>query len=176
MAADPADGWMRPLGSTALRVSAVCMGGSQLGSLPEVFGTTVSESAALDVIHRVLDSPIRFLDTSNGYSNGLSEYRIGRAIAEYGGLPHDFVISTKVDPRDGDYSGARVRQSVRESSERLQMETLPVVLLHDPEYYSFELLTEPGGAVDTLNELRDAGEIGHIGVAGGDTRELARYL
>ena len=38
------------------------------------------------------------------------------------------------------------------------------------------MLTEPGGAVDALVELRDAGEIGHIGVAGGDTREIRRYV
>ena len=38
------------------------------------------------------------------------------------------------------------------------------------------MMTEPGGAVDALVELRDAGEIGHIGVAGGDTREISRYV
>jgi D-threo-aldose 1-dehydrogenase len=60
--------------------------------------------------------------------------------------------------------------------ERLGIGRLPIVFLHDPEFHPFEVITEPRGAVDVLVELRDAGEIGHIGVAGGDTREISRYV
>jgi D-threo-aldose 1-dehydrogenase len=168
--------WIRPFGGTGIDVSAVCMGGSQLGSRPEIFGREVLEEAAVSLVRQVFDSPIRFLDTSNGYSDGRSESRIGRAVREHGGLPADFVISTKVDPKNGDYSGARVRASVQESGDRLGIGRLPIVFLHNPEFYEFERLTEPGGAVDTLVELRNAEEIGHIGVAGGDTREIFRYV
>jgi D-threo-aldose 1-dehydrogenase len=169
-------GWLRPFGRTGITVSAICMGGAQLGSLPELFGYEVTEQNAIGLVRRVLDSPIRFLDTSNGYGGGRSEERIGRAVRDHGGLPIDFVISTKVDALDGDYSGERVRTSVRESMERLGIGRLPIVFLHDPEFHPFDVITEPGGAVDVLVELRDAGEIGHIGVAGGDTREISRYL
>jgi D-threo-aldose 1-dehydrogenase len=168
--------WLRPLGSTGLTVSAICMGGAQLGSMPELFGYEVTEDAAVDLVRQVMDGPIRFLDTSNGYGGGRSEERIGRAVEQHGGLPADFVISTKVDARDGDYSGARVRTSVRESMDRLGIGRLPIVFLHDPEFHPYAAITEPSGAVDTLVELRDAGEIGHIGVAGGDTREISRYV
>ena len=168
--------WLRPFGKTGITVSAICMGGGQLGSMPELFGYEVTEDAAIDLVRDVLDGPIRFLDTSNGYGGGKSEERIGLAIEQHGGLPADFVISTKVDALDGDYSGARVRTSVRESMDRLGIGPLPIVFLHDPEFHPYEVLTAPGGAVDTLVELRDAGEIGHIGVAGGDTREIGRYV
>jgi D-threo-aldose 1-dehydrogenase len=170
------DGWLRPFGRTGITVSAVGMGGSQLGSMPELFGYEVTEKDAIGLVRRVLDSPIRFLDTSNGYGGGRSEERIGRAVRDHGGLPADFVISTKVDALDGDYSGERARTSVRESMERLGIGRLPIVFLHDPEFHPFEVITAPGGAVDVLVELRDAGEVGHIGVAGGDTREISRYL
>jgi D-threo-aldose 1-dehydrogenase len=170
------DGWLRPFGRTGITVSAVGMGGSQLGSMPELFGYEVTEKDAIGLVRRVLDSPIRFLDTSNGYGGGRSEERIGRAVRDHGGLPADFVISTKVDALDGDYSGERARTSVRESMERLGIGRLPIVFLHDPEFHPFEVITEPGGAVDVLVELRDAGEVGHIGVAGGDTREISRYV
>jgi D-threo-aldose 1-dehydrogenase len=170
------DGWLRPFGRTGITVSAICMGGSQLGSMPELFGYEVTEKDAIGLVRRVLDSPIRFLDTSNGYGGGRSEERIGRAVRDHGGLPADFVISTKVDALDGDYSGERARTSVRESMERLGIGRLPIVFLHDPEFHPFEVITEPGGAVDVLVELRDAGEVGHIGVAGGDTREISRYV
>ena len=168
--------WLRPLGATGVTVSAVSMGGSQLGSRPELFGYEVTEEEAVQLVRRVLDSPIRALDTSNSYAEGRSEQRIGRAIREYGGLPADFVLSTKVAPKLGDYSGERVRASVRESMERLGIDRLPLVFLHNPELYPFELMTTPGGAVDALVELRDSSTIGHIGIAGGRTRGLIPYL
>ena len=168
--------WLRPFGSTGITVSAICMGGAQLGSMPELFGYDVTEEAAIDLVRRVMDGPIRFLDTSNCYGGGRSEERIGRAITAHGGLPSDFVISTKVDALDGDYSGARVRASLQESMERLGIGPLPIVFLHDPEFYPYATMTEPGGAVDALVALRDEGVIGHLGVAGGDTREISRYV
>jgi D-threo-aldose 1-dehydrogenase len=168
--------WLRPFGSTGLTVSAIGMGGAQLGSMPELFGYEVSEQDAIDLIQTVLDSPIRLLDTSNGYGGGRSEQRIGQAVRGYGGLPPNFVISTKVDADGWDYSGARVRASVQESAERLELDRLPIVFLHDPEFHAFDDLTVAGGAVDTLVELQRAGRIGHLGVAGGDTREIGRYV
>lgn len=166
----------RLLGSTGLRVTALCVGGGPLGSMPEAFGYAVSEDDAIDLVTAVLASPIRVIDTSNGYSDGESERRIGAGIARAGGLPDDFLVVTKVDARDGDYSGARVRESVRESKERLGLDTLPLVHLHDPEFHDYDDLTAPGGAVETLVRLRDDGEIGHIGVAGGDVHVMSRYL
>jgi len=164
------------LGGTGLQVTAVCVGGAPLGGMPETFGYDVPQDEAVSLVEAVLASPIRVLDTSNGYSNGESERRIGLGIARFGGLPPDVLVVTKVDPRDGDFSGRRVRESVRESRERLGIDTLPLVHLHDPEFYDWDDLTSPGGAVDTLVRLREEGIITHIGVAGGDTRVLSRYL
>ena len=169
-------GWRRPLGATGLSVTAVAVGGGPLGSMPETFGYDVEAEQAVELVQAVLAGPIRVLDTSNGYSAGESERRIGVGIARAGGLPPDFLVVTKVDPRDGDFSGARVRQSVRESKDRLGLDALPLVHLHDPEFHDADELMGPGGAVETLVRLRDEGEIGHIGVAGGDLRLLSRYL
>jgi D-threo-aldose 1-dehydrogenase len=171
----PSD-WIRELGNTGLPVSMVCIGGAPLGSVPDKFGYSVSTPAAVEFVTASFGSDLRFLDTSNGYSDGESERRIGIAIAENGGVPRDYLIATKTDAKDGDYSGARVGASVRESQERLGMQHLPLVYLHDPEFHDFDTLTAPGGAVDTLVSLRDSGVIGHLGVAGGDTRTLTRYL
>ncbi|MFV0252609.1 MAG: aldo/keto reductase [Beutenbergiaceae bacterium] len=167
--------WMRGFGADGPQVSAICMGGAQLGSMPDFFGQEVTEADAIDIVHRVFQSPIRFLDTSNGYGHGRSEVRIGKAIEQAGGLPPDFVISTKVDAKDGDYSGRRVRTSVAESMERLRIGRLPVVFLHDPEYFDYEEIMG-GGAIDTLAAMKAGGEIGLLGLAGGDTRELRRYF
>ncbi|WIB68315.1 aldo/keto reductase [Curtobacterium sp. MCBD17_035] len=169
-------GWMRPLGRTGLTVSAVTLGAAPLGSMPENFGHPVEEDDAVALVDQVLHSPIRTIDTANGYSGGASERRIGLGIARAGGLPDDVLVVTKVDARDGDYSGVRVRASVRESQERLGIDRLPLVHLHDPEFHDLDAMTAPGGAVDTLVALRDEGVVEHIGLAGGDVHVMRRYL
>jgi len=168
--------WLRPLPGTPLTVSAIGAGGSPLGGMPRLYGREVTADEGVAVARAVLESPIRFQDTSNGYSDGESERRIGAAIRAVGGLPPDFVVGTKVDPLGRDYSGDRVRASVAESRARLGLDVLPLVHLHDPENFAFEELTAPGGAVDALVALKESGEVGSIGLAGGRVQEIARYL
>ena len=93
-----------------------------------------------------------------------------------GGVPRDFLVVTKVDARGRDYSAARVRASVAESRDRLGMAALPLVHLHDPENFDFDEIAAPGGAVDALVALKESGEVGSIGLAGGRVQEMARYL
>jgi D-threo-aldose 1-dehydrogenase len=168
--------WMRPLGSTGLTVSAITLGGAPLGGMPDTFGYDVQAETAIDLVERTMRSPIRTIDTANGYSDGESERRIGAAIARAGGLAEDVLIITKVDPKHGDYSGDRVRRSVSESAERLGLDVLPLVHLHDPENFGFGEMTAAGGAVDALVDLRDRGIVGRIGLAGGPIPEMQRYL
>lgn len=176
MSAWPGD-WLRPLGRTGLTVLAVCACGGPLGSMPGNFGYDVPAQRGIDTVTRVLRSPIRFLDTSNSYSGGESERRIGAAVAAMGGLPEDFVLATKVDrDRNGDFSGARVRRSIEESLTRLGMHQVPLLYLHDPEHISFEAAMAPGGAVEELQRIRDEGLARHLGVAGGPVGLMRQYL
>lgn len=168
--------WFRTLGGTGLRVSALCFGGSPIGSMPRLYGHEVTDDVGVATVQAVLDSPIRTLDTSNGYGDGASERRIGAALAAAGSLPADVVVITKVDPRGDDYSGDRVRASVDESRRRLGIDVLPLVHLHDPENVDFAEMTRPGGAVDALVALKESGAVGAIGLAGGPVQEMARYL
>jgi D-threo-aldose 1-dehydrogenase len=156
--------WMRPLGATGLTVSAVCAGGASLGA----------QSSAL--VQEILAGPIRTFDTSNNYTDGESERAIGAGIAAFGGLPDDALVATKVDALDGDYSGARVRASLAESRQRLGLDFLPLVYLHDPEYYRWDAMTARGGAVHTLVARKEAGEIGNLGLAGGQVQVMDKYL
>jgi D-threo-aldose 1-dehydrogenase len=170
--------WLRPLGGTKLTVSMLCAGGGPLGSMPGNFGYEVPERQGIDTAVRVLAGPISFLDTSNSYSAGASERRIGAAIAEVGGLPDGFVLATKVD-RDlttNEFSGARVRRSIEESLGRLGLERIQLLHLHDPEHISFEAGMAPGGPVRELVKIRDKGLADHVGVAGGPVDLLRRYL
>lgn len=169
----------RTLGKTGLKVTSVCVGTSALGSFPGQYGYEVSTEQALATLRATFEGPFNFIDTSNEYGNGGdSERRIGKAIAERGGLPSGFVLATKVDPPVGstDFSGDRVRKSVAESLERLGLDRLQVVYLHDPEKISFEAGMATGGPVEAMVRLRDEGVIEHIGVAGGPINLMLRYL
>lgn len=169
---------LNPLGKTGLTVTPLCVGTSPLGNFPTQYGYEVGVDQAVATITRVLQGPINFIDTSNNYGDGQSEVRIGKAIAAAGGLPTGFVLATKVDPLPGssDFSGARVRASVKESQQRLGLERLQLVYLHDPERITFEEATAPGGAVEALVQLRAEGVIEHIGVAGGPIDLELQYL
>ena len=87
----------RPFGKTGLSVTPLCIGTSALGSFPAQYGYEVSTERAVATLRRVFEGPINFIDTSNEYGNGESERRIGQALAEIGGLPHGFVLATKLD-------------------------------------------------------------------------------
>jgi D-threo-aldose 1-dehydrogenase len=139
--------------------------------------TSVDDSIAL--IHALFESEtVRFLDTSNNYGLGESERRIGLAIREYGGLPENFVLQTKADRdmRTGEFSGARMRRSLHESIERLGIDHLPMVYLHDPENTTWDESMGDDGPVATLVRARDEGIIGHLGISGGPVDLLARYV
>jgi len=168
--------WIRRIGRTPLTTSAIIAGASPLGSMPGLYGYDVGESEAVDFVRALLQSPIRAIDTSNNYGDGASERRIGKAIMLAGGVPDDFSVITKVDSVGGDFSGDRVRESFRESRERLGVRSVPLLFLHDPDAFDLGYMTSAGGAVDALVQLRDEGLAGAIGVATGDTRLLHRYL
>lgn len=167
------------LGSTDMYVTPLCIGTSPLASMARLYGYEVDERRAIDTVLAAFDSPITFIDTSNGYGvNGTAERRIGAAIHECGGLPNGVVLATKVDPDPvtGDFSGARVRASYAESLERLGVDRVPLLYLHDPERITFEQAVADDGAVPALVALREDGLVDHIGVAGGPTDVLSRYV
>lgn len=168
---------IRQVGHTDLHVTSVCAGTGGLGGVPDLFGDVPAERG-VQTVRAVLDSPIRFLDTSANYSDGESERRIGQALAAAGGVPEGFVLATKAD-RDmttGDFSGDQVRRSVEGSLERLGVDSVPLLHLHDPENMSFEEGMAPGGAVEVLLDLQRQGMARYLGVAGGPVALMAQYL
>lgn len=168
--------WMRPLGNTGLEISAVSMGAAPLGSMPQLFGYDTPKEQAIALVADVCASPIRSIDTANVYGDGRSESRIAAGLERAGAAANGMLIATKVDGKDGDYSGARVFESVKESQARLGMEYLPLVYLHDPEYAPDAGFEQPGGAIEALVELKNRGVIGHIGIAGGHVPTMNRLI
>ena len=170
--------WLRPLGETGLVVSAVGAGAGPLGNLPRSVGGKVGADEGVATVRRILAGPITFLDTSNSYGGGESERRIGEALSEAGGLPGGFVLATKVDAgADGSFGAARVRRSFEESLERLGLEHIQLLFLHDPEFsITFAEAMGPEGAVAELVRLKDEGLAGAIGVAGGEIGVMRQFV
>lgn len=169
----------RRLGRTDLWVTDLCFGASALGNEPGVYGYEVDEARALETLRAIFDSPVNFLDTSNNYGAGQSEMRIGQAIRERGGLPDGFVISTKLDrdPETGILDSARARRSLEESLERLGLERVHLLHLHDPEFcLELDDITRKGGALDTLVRMKEEGLVDAIGLAMGRLDLMAQIL
>lgn len=168
----------RALGETGLEVTPLCLGGGVLGGMPQVFGYDVAADRAVATVVQTLRSPINFLDTSAGYADGESERRVGTALRETGGLPDGYVLATKADPdpETGEFDGAAVRRSVDASRERLGLERLQLLYLHDPERIGFDAAMAPNGPVEAMRELQAEGVVDHLGVAGGPVDLLGRFV
>ena len=173
---DPAS--RRPLGSTGLSVSPVCVGCAPLGNMPATFEYSVSEQRAYETLRAVFQSPLNFLDTAASYGDGESERRIGETLKQFGGLPEGCVLATKAD-RDlesGDFSGEQMKRSVERSLRLLGLDRLQLVYLHDPEHETYEHMMAPGGPVEVLLDLKGEGIIEHVGVAGGPVDLMIRFV
>jgi D-threo-aldose 1-dehydrogenase len=165
----------RPLGRTSILASPITLGTSGLGR-----GTSpgdADEARAIELASAMLHGPYALVDTSNEYAGGRSEAVLGAALAR-GGIAPGRAIVTKVD-RDlatGVFDRDRVRRSFDESCERLGVDRLGILHLHDPYSVSFDEATGPGGAVQGLLELRDEGLVDAIGVAAGRMGLMRQYV
>jgi D-threo-aldose 1-dehydrogenase len=159
------------IGRTGLRVTRLGLGGVALSGAPPATDPHAPspESEAVSLIRRSLDLGLNYLDTAPMYGVGHSERRYGRALH---GIPRDrYVLSTKVGRvlRPGaegqttwafDFSREGARASFESSLERLGIERVDIVFVHDPdEHYQAAL----AGAFPVLRELRAEGRIRAIG-------------
>lgn len=158
---------VRALGNTGQLVSAVSFGASSLGG---VF-RTVDAAEAVAAVRTALDLGITYVDVAPAYGGGRAEEVLGRALK---GVPRaSYTLSTKVgkatEPgaygRDRfDFSRAGILASLGGSLERLGVEYLDIVYLHDFDYegrvHADRALDE---GVQTLLDLKAEGRIGAIG-------------
>jgi D-threo-aldose 1-dehydrogenase len=149
----------------------------------------VPEDEARATIDRAWEAGVRFFDTAPLYGSGLSERRLGAALR---GRPRDeYVLSTKVGrllaPGEPsplfpgappaaavfDFSADGVRRSLAESLERLGLDRVDIVLIHDPDDHLGQALAE---AYPALEELRSQGVVRRIGVGMNQWQALARFV
>ena len=155
---------------TGLEITELSFGTSSLGSMPDTYGYEVSENRAQKTLNRFFQGPVNMLDTSRNYAMGEREKRIGKAIKENGGWPNGFLLSTKLD-RNMDtlvLDKNRVRESLEESLKTLNVDSVDILFLHDPEYAKdITDITKKDGAMDELFKIKNEGLAKAAGVAMG---------
>lgn len=152
-----------PLGNTGLKVSALALGGSSLGS---VF-RDIDESAGIRAVHTAIDHGINLIDTAPYYGNTRAEAVLGRALRE---IPRDrYLLATKVArygsaAEDFDFSAARVTRSVDESLARLGVDTIDFIQVHDIEFGRIGQIVEE--TIPALRRVQEAGKVRFVGISG----------
>lgn len=150
------------LGKTGMIVSELSFGASSLGG---VFHS-VKESNAVAAVHAAVDGGMNFIDVSPYYGHYKAETVLGKALRE---IPREkYYLSTKVGRygRDGvntwDYSAARAKASVYESMERLGIDHIDLINVHDIEFADLKQVAFE--TLPALVELREQGVVGHVGI------------
>jgi D-threo-aldose 1-dehydrogenase len=143
----------------------------------------IRDVETVSALEQVLDHSgdeaiITSIDTSNEYALGLSEQVIGDALRRRGGVPAGVTIATKLDrdPESGSFSASRMRASLQESRERLGLDVIPLLYLHDPERISYEEAFAADGPVRALVAMKEAGDAISIGISGGPAPMLQHYI
>lgn len=152
----------REIGRTGMKVSALSFGASSLGS---VFRET-KDSEAIAAVHTAVDLGMNFIDVSPYYGHYKAETVLGKALRE---IPRDkYFLSTKVGRygKDGvntwDYSARRATESVYESMERLGVDHIDLINVHDIEFADLRQVVDE--TLPALVALRDKGVVGHVGI------------
>ncbi|HEY8455265.1 MAG TPA: aldo/keto reductase [Actinopolymorphaceae bacterium] len=184
----------RTLGRSGVEVTTLSLGTAPLGGL----FSHVEDDAATAVVHTALEAGLGYIDTAPLYGHGVAERRIGAALAALrsradGDAHTSYVISTKVgrlivdNPQgdsDGyadappseaifDFSPDGIRRSLAESLERLGLDAVDIVYIHDPDDHEEEALTV---AYPVLHELRAEGVVKAIGVGMNQSRIPTRFV
>jgi len=149
------------LGRTELLVTQVGFGGAPIGR------DFVSEGDAVQAVWAAIEGGVNLIDTSPHYGLGRSEERIGRALTQRPALREGLLLSTKTGHYgdEKDYSYERTKRSVAKSLERLGVDYLDILHIHDvQEAEHLRELVANRSAVHALQELRHEGVIGNLGV------------
>ena len=179
----------RTLATGPLAVSELSLGCAQLGNLYRA----VADEDARATVDAAWELGIRYFDTAPHYGLGLSERRLGAALA---GRPRDELRA--LDQGGADARAARARRtgattrastcrpriagsgtsaatascrSLEESLERLGLERVDIVYLHDPDDHWDDVAQE---GYPALEELRDEGVVSSIGAGMNQSRDARR--
>ena len=150
------------IGKTGLKVSNLSFGASSLGG---VFHN-IREAEGIEAVFTAIEKGMNFIDVSPYYGHYKAETVLGKALKD---IPRDkYILSTKVGRygKDGvntwDYSAQRATESVYESMERLNIDYIDLINVHDIEFADLNQIVNE--TLPALVALREKGVVGHVGI------------
>ena len=187
------------VGNTGVEVPLLGLGTAPMSGMvlgDGLYGGTAHEEA-VKVINRAYDLGVSYVDTAPLYGAGRAEARVG--LSEYGsGDRSKFVISTKIgrvlnptpggispsDDPDGigdltalnTWSRDDVMRSIEDSLKRLNMDSIEIIYVHDPDVEAFGEDQAVNEAFPTLIELREQGVIMAIGCGMNEWQMPLRFI
>ncbi|HEU0124019.1 MAG TPA: aldo/keto reductase [Bryobacteraceae bacterium] len=151
-AAAPGELPTRLLGKTGVRVSVLGLGGGSR------FLAYKEEEKALEALETAIDNGIRYIDTAQGYGNGVSETRVGKVMAR---RRKEVFLVTKIQERDPDKAMARLEESFK----LLQTDRIDLVHIHSlTTADDLAVVEKKGGVLDRLLKMRDGKSVRFVGV------------
>ena len=167
----------RKIGNTNLKVSELGMGTAPIGGWP----IAINAEDARETLSTAWDKGIRYFDTAPLYGSGMAEERLGNFLINK--KREDFAVATKVgrlvvdsdtgsekfkgqDPNkdtlfDFSYDGAM--RSFEESLKRLQLDSVDILHLHDPDNHPDHLDYAKKGAIKAMIKLKEEKVVKAIG-------------
>ncbi len=185
----------RQVGNTALRLPRLGLGTAHLGGM---WGR-VPAAVAQGTLEAAWEVGFRYFDTAPGYGRGLSEHRLGSFLIDQ---PRDsFIVTTKVgrvlhrpadlaafdiSPWTGGlrfeieftYTYDGVMRAYDQSLQRLGLDTIDALLIHDPDevlhgdQFETRMLELERGGIKALEALKAQGQIKAIGMGLNTTEAL----
>jgi L-galactose dehydrogenase len=148
----------RPLGNTGIDLPILSFGASSLGA--EFRSITLDE--AMLSTKTAIDLGMNFIDTSPFYGRGMSEIMLGLGLR---GIPRDrYLLGTKLGRYSDvhfDFSAKRVEESVHVSLQRLGIDYLDILLLHDVEFVPLTQIWEE--TLPAVLKLKKEGKVRAVG-------------
>ena len=137
----------RQLGRTGLTVSRLGFGGIPIQRI-DAEGTKA-------LMHALKNAGINYIDTARGYT--VSEEYLGYGLE---GIREHFVLATKSMSRDKE----SMARDINISCANLRTDYIDLYQIHNPSPAQLEQVIAPGGALEALQEAKETGRIGHIGI------------
>lgn len=152
----------REIGKTGMKVSPLSFGASSLGGVFHSF----RENEGIDAVYAAVENGINFIDVSPYYGHLKAEIVLGKALKN---IERDkYYLSTKVGRygKDGqnfwDYSSEKSIESVYESLDRLNIDYIDLINVHDIEFADLELVCKE--TLPALVDLKKKGIVKHVGI------------
>ncbi len=157
---------LRPLGTTGVSVSMLCLGGFHLSVPPE--------DEAIRIIHTAIDHGITFMDNAWEYADHESERRMGKALAQDGYREKVFLM-TKNCAHDRTAANSMVK--LEESLRRLQTDHLDLWQIHEVTFPDDpDRIFAPGGAAEAMLRAKEEGKVRFIGFTGHKSPAIFRRM